>query len=311
MTEVQKTAQEKLADYVEGRDARQPIVDNAPDLTIGREAEIASVVERINAAQEGAAENGVQADYRASTIDLDAVRAEMAEIRKLFEANDKADSDARKTLNETVQERLYKLVGRGIKQARVLMLPENEPALRELVEGTDDKPGIGASLAPTGGGRLVQIAALQIGYRSDSGQTKGKWIVPARRNERIGHIYAVILNKGWSDANCIAKIKELGGFAKVLAANPKRVSQASQDAAERREKKVAGDKAAPVAPFDHGMPHQIGQFRLAVVSIEDDGLKVHGIAPVNSDLRNRTCEDFIKMRYEQMLEAEAEAKLAD
>lgn len=247
----------------------------------------------------------VQADAPVTptaTIDVSAIQRELTDLRKLYVEHEDANSDARRELNETVQNRLYKFLERGIKQARVLIQDDHMEVLRDLVEGIDeDNPGIGETLAPTDGGRMNQIARLQIGYRCPKGPKKGKWLVPARRDERIAHLYAIIIKKGWSDKGLAAKIKEAGGAAKLIKSNPKRVSAETIAAVERRKKLVAKDQAAPFVPDNTITPGLNGEFRLAIVSCHPDGVKYHQLAPIDGAARDRVLNEFLKTRYEELL----------
>ncbi len=240
-----------------------------------------------------------------NAFSIDAVKAELAEMRKLYAKHDGENSDERKALNQTSQERQITFLTRGIVQARLLMRADHEPVLRELVEGRSDQAltGIGETLGVTDSKRLRQIARLQIGYRSEKGKTKGAWIVPARRDERIAQFYGIIIEKGWKAEELSKKFADAKGATKLLADHPVRVTHSDAAVKLRQMKIVARDESAPLIPVSN-IPSGIdGQFRLAIVSVHDGSIKYHSLAPVADSVRDRTINDFVTKRYE-LLETE-------
>lgn len=245
-------------------------------------------------------------DHVSTSVETDSamvsVKSELLEMRKLYIAHEAANSAAREALNQTSQERQIAFLKRGVVQARLLMQPDHEAVLRELVEGRADKPltGIGENLGATDAKRLRQIARLQIGYRSEKGKTKDAWIVPARRDERIAQFYGIIIAKGWAAEELSERFADAKGATKLLAANPVRVVQTDVLKKQRQMKIVARDDSAPSIKVD-GLPSGLdGQFRLAIVSVHDGSVKYHSLAPVADTVRDRVINDFVTKRYELM-----------
>lgn len=255
MTEENKTAQEMLADYVEGVESGQTIVvDEVTGLT------------------------------------REEIEAEFHILRTMTsEENDKLKKE-RDDLTDTQQARQRKFLERSWKQARVLLEDENLELLAVLLDAA------GLNISDSFNKRCEQVAALQMGYKNDD----GKWVVKARRHERIGKLYVVFSNKDWKAKGLAKAIEAAGGTSKLLSEKPElTLEEKARLIRDRKEAMAATSAVIATDAFASKEP----AWRLALVSTHRQEVRIHTLLDQKGASVDRYVDAHVKA-----LAAEKEAQ---
>jgi hypothetical protein len=218
------------------------------------------------------------------------VRDKLGELRKLHGDNMTADKAGRDQLAATQAERLLNFLKEGYPQARELIDDKNRKLLNSLVREHDLPARTSVS------GLMEHIANLQMGDWSKDGKT---WVTPARRNERVGKLYRIFHEKNLSTAEMVKAIAEAGGTSAIIAKDIKdSVDPALAKRIEQRAKLAYADREeGALRPFEDVTPKNTGEWRLALVSVHEDGVVVRSIVGKKDDAATIKARDaFAKER---------------
>ncbi len=210
-----------------------------------------------------------------------AVHDELEVLRKRYQGDQKSNRDENKALEQTQQQRLHEFLKVGYYQARELMRDENRALLNSVLLAHKITPGSSTTKL------MQQIAALQL---ASPGSKK---VIPGRRNERIGVLYRIFFDKGWTAENLLANIEKGKGTTKII-------DQDIRDRRDPEENQKLVRRASTVHDDEYGtlfIPMQdvtvknSGDWRLALVSVHDGGVRLRQLVGASEDSATTKARD--------------------
>lgn len=203
------------------------------------------------------------------------VRAKLAELRAMHDGNVKLDKSGAEELAKSQQTRLRDFLAAGYPQACDLLEEQNRDLLKRLLDAHKMPHKESESAL------LVQIADMQMAVEKD-----GKWATPARRHERIGLLYRIFREKGWTATDDIAaNIIAAKGTSAIIEQDKKdSVDPEAVKDAKRRSTLVYGSRQDTYElPWSDVTPKNSGEWRLALVSVHDGAIRVRKLVGKKED----------------------------
>ena len=203
------------------------------------------------------------------------VRAKLTELRAMHDGSMKANAKDNEELAKSQQARLRDFLAVGYPQACDLMEEQNRDLLKRLLDAHNMPPKNSESAL------LLQIADMQMAVEKD-----GKWATPARRHERIGLLYRIFREKGWTASDDIAaKIIQAKGTSAIIDQDKKdSVDPEAVKDAKRRSTLVYGSRQDTYElPWNDVTPKNSGEWRLALVSVHDGAIRVRKLVGKKED----------------------------
>jgi hypothetical protein len=217
------------------------------------------------------------------------VRAKLAELRALHDGSMKANAKDSQELAKSQQARLRDFLAAGYPQACDLMEDQNRALLISLLNAHNMPPKNSES------GLLVQIADMQMAVEKD-----GKWATPARRHERVGLLYRIFREKGWTATDDIAAyIIEAKGTSAIIEQDKKDSidPEAVKDTLRRSTLVYGSRQDTYELPWNDVTSKNSGEWRLALVSVHDGALRVRKLVGKKDDkVIERERDAYCKVR---------------
>lgn len=237
----------------------------------------------------------ISASTLAITLDEVSVGAKLEELRQLHADNKKADDKGADELAKSQQERLRTFLAEGYPQAYLLMQDENRALLIALLKKHGLEPKNGER------GLLQQIAFMQIAKKNKD----KKWVSPTRREERIGNLYRIFREKGWTATDdIVAKIIAAKGTSAIIeqdkadSVDP----EAEKDMVRRRSLVYGSHQDTYELPWNGVTTKNTGEWRLALVSVHHGAIRVRKLVGKKDDAAvNRERDAFCKLRAAEIM----------
>lgn len=250
-------------------------------------------------------ENAALEESAAAPAETDevAILEKLTELRQLHFDNMAADDKDKKAFAQSTQARLRGFLVAAFPQAEELNRPKNRDLLRKLLRQHD------MNMGPSDSTRFAQIANMQMGNRDNK---DGVWRTPSRRNERVGLLYRIFHERRWAPSDLDQAIINAKGTTKLI-------DQDKRDRADPEIEKVATRRATTVrahtadtvlVPVPGISVKNAGEWRLALVSIHDGGLRVRNLVGKRDDAatqkeRDKFCAEEIVHLGKEMLTGNA------